>query len=265
MKVATAEHILDDTSIQDEFKTGIYTEEEKAEVKKGKIPEHIALIMDGNRRWAKNQGLPVAVGHFKGVDALVRIVPAAIELGIKTLTVYSFSTENWKRDPLEIKAIMSLLKSSVIRQLPRMLKTGVALSVIGDLEKFPEDLIDVLTEAIERTRSGNTFRLVLALNYGGRDEIRRAIQAIVEDCLAKKLLLKDLSEETISSYLDTAGWNDPDLVIRTSGESRLSNFLLWQVSNAEVIISKVFWPEYGPKDLLEAVGEYQRRELRWGR
>lgn len=229
------------------------------------MPEHVAIIMDGNRRWAKNQGLPLMAGHWRGAERLTEIVKSAADMGIKVLTVYAFSTENWKRTPLEIRALMRLFKTYLTMQCKPMIAEGVRLSTIGDISKFPKGVLKVLEETIEATKGGAKIDLVLALNYGGRDELKRAISAIIDDCMANKISKEELSEDLISTYLDTAKWKDPDLLIRTSGESRVSNFLLWQISYSEVIVKDVLWPDFGEKDLLEAVMEYQKRELRLGK
>lgn len=229
------------------------------------IPEHVAIIMDGNRRWAKNQGLPVSAGHYRGAERLTQIVKAASAFGIKVLTVYAFSTENWKRPSVEVKALMQLFKSYLKRQRSSMIKEGIRLNTIGDIAKFPKDVLQVLEETIEVTKEGTKLDLVIALNYGARDELKRAFGAMIDDCLAKKISKEELSEDLISSYLDTARWPDPDLLIRTSGESRVSNFLLWQISYSEVFVTDVLWPDFGEKDLLAAIQEYQKRELRLGK
>lgn len=242
----------------------LYLERELASLNPNRIPAHVAIIMDGNRRWAKNKGFPPLVGHWRGAESLTQIVRAASNLGIKHLTVFSFSTENWNRSPIEVAVLMRLLKSYLRRKRSAMVEEGVRLTAIGDTSRLPEDVRLVLKETIQSTAHCNTIELTLAVSYGSRDEMRRAILAIADDCVQGKLSKEELSEERISSYLDTAGRPDPELLIRTSGESRLSNFLLWQVSYSEMVISKVLWPDFGPSDLLEAILEYQRRELRRG-
>lgn len=243
----------------------IYSESEISRVRGLPLPEHIAIIMDGNRRWAKKQGLPPVSGHWRGAEVLSHVIRAAGELGIKMLTVYAFSTENWRRSPLEIKALMRIFKAHLVRQRPVMRAEGVRLNVIGDVSKFPEDVQKALQETVEATKEGEKLDLIVALNYGGRDEMRRAIQHIIEDCTNQKIKKDELSEEVIASYLDTAKWKDPDLLIRPSGESRLSNFLLWQIAYSEVLLTKTYWPDFSEKDLLDAVLEYQKRELRLGK
>ncbi len=251
--------------IEDKAEVKTYSEEELAQLNHFRMPEHVAIIMDGNRRWAQQQGLPLMAGHWRGAERLAQNVRAAVDLGIKTLTVYAFSTENWKRPPMEVKALMRLFKTYLLRQRDVMIKEGVRLSAIGDLSKFSKDVRLIIEDVVEATSAGDRLDLVIALNYGGRDELKRAVSAIVEDCLAKKLSKKEVSEDLIASYLDTAQWKDPDLLIRTSGESRISNFLLWQISYSEVIVTDVLWPNFSEKDLLAAILEYQKRELRLGK
>lgn len=242
----------------------IYSEKQLERLHRFRVPKHIAIIMDGNRRWAKRQGLPPMAGHLQGAETLAKIVRAASTLGIEVLTFYAFSTENWKRSPTEVKALMQLFNTLLVKKREQMLEEGVRFDVIGDVSKLPHALRKIVEETIEITKEGKQFNLVLALNYGGRDELRRAISAIVEDCLAKKLSKEKITEELIASYLDTARWEDPDLLIRTSGETRLSNFLLWQISYSEVCMKDVLWPDFSKEDLFETVLEYQKRERRKG-
>lgn len=243
----------------------VYSDQDLALVRELPIPKHVAIIMDGNRRWAKKQKVPLMAGHWKGAETLSSIVRAAGELGIEVLTVYAFSTENWKRPPIEVSALMRLFKTHLIKQRDVMIEEGVRLNVIGDTSRFPREVRKTLEETIGATSSGKKMDLVIALNYGGRDEIKRAIHQIIEDCMSEKLEAGTLSEEVISSYLDTGKWDDPELLIRTSGEVRLSNFLLWQISYSEIVLTDVLWPEFTKQDLLKAIHEYQRRELRIGK
>lgn len=228
-------------------------------------PEHIAIIMDGNRRWAKNRGLPVMLGHWKGADALIQIIRAAIQVGVKILTIYSFSTENWKRSNWEVEALMRLLKSYLIQQRTLMIQEGVRLQTIGNLSKLPDDVRNILDETIELTKKEDCLDLVIALNYGGRDEIRRAIHNIVDDFQRGKISKEDISEKKISTYLDTTRWKDPDLLIRTGGANRISNFLLWQISYCEIFVSDVLWPDFKGKDLIHAIEDYKKRNQKLGR
>lgn len=245
-------------------KDAVYTKEEIALLDPTRIPHHVAIVMDGNRRWAKQHGFPFMAGHWKGADTLTKIVKAASEIGIKVLTVYSFSTENWNRLPEEISGLMDLFEAKLISQRQSMVQDGVKLGTIGDTERLPESLKNTLAETKSATSHGNKIELVLALNYGGRDDIRRAVKTIAEECVSGKLSPSDLSEQLISRYLDTSKWGDPSLLIRTSGEMRISNFLIWQISYSEVYVTDVLWPDFSEKNLLNAILEYQRRQRRFG-
>lgn len=240
------------------------TNENELKLDPAKIPEHVAIIMDGNRRWASQNGVPTMVGHWKGAEALTRIVEAASNLGIKVLTVYAFSTENWRRSKDEVDSIMHLFKMYLSGQKERMARQGVRLDTIGDVPQLPEDLREVLEQAKRETAHGKKIDLVLAMNYGARDDIRRAAVSIVEECLSGRLKKEEISEAVIAGHLDTAKWGDPQLLIRTSGEKRLSNFLLWQISYAEVYITDVLWPDFGEAELVHAILEFQRRKRRIG-
>lgn len=233
-------------------------------VKLNRVPRHIAVIMDGNRRWAKRHCVPTMVGHWKGAEALTNIVETASNMGVKVMTVFAFSTENWNRGSEEVDSLMHLFKMYLVGQRDRMVSEGVKLDAIGNLQKLPTDVKRVLDETKEMTSGGNKIELVLALNYGARDDIRRATISIVEDCAQGKLKKEEISEQVFARYLDTAKWGDPDLLIRTSGEKRLSNFLLWQISYAEVYITDVLWPDFDERELLNAMLEFQRRERRIG-
>lgn len=245
-------------------KEEFYSPEDLALIHPDRIPRHVAIIQDGNRRWAREAGFPYMMGHWKGAETITRIVQAASRLGIKTLTVYSFSTENWGRSQEEVDALMDLFQNYLIQKREMMIREGVKLGAIGDIDGLPSKVKEALSDSIEATRHCDKIDLVLALNYGGRDDIRRAVLSIIEDCESGKISKRDLSEEMISRYLDTAKWEDPQLLIRTSGEKRLSNFLLWQVSYTEVYTTNTLWPEFTEKDLLRAVIDYQQRKRRWG-
>lgn len=238
--------------------------EDELKLDLGKVPDRIAIIMDGNRRWAEKNGVPTMVGHWKGAEALTRIVQAASNLGVKVLTVYAFSTENWKRSPDEVDSLLNLFKMYLSGQKEKMAKEGVHLDAIGDLAKLPADLRQILDETKTETAHCKKIDLVLAMNYGARDDIRRAAVSIVEECLTGKLKKEEISEAVFADHLDTAKWGDPQLLIRTSGEKRLSNFLLWQISYAEVYITDVLWPDFGENELVQAIIEFQRRERRIG-
>lgn len=231
-----------------------------------RTPRHVAIIMDGNRRWARKQHfskvLNLLDGHWQGAEVLTTITEASLELGIQCLTVYAFSTENWKRSPEEVKTLMQVLLSYLRGQRQKMINEGVKLGVIGDLTPFDEEVRGELAKTVEATKAGKRLTLTIALNYGGRDELRRAALAMAQDYKEGKI--QEISEELLSRYLDTGHLPDPDLLIRTSGEKRLSNFLLWQIAYSEVYITDRLWPEFTPQDLLEALLDYQKRERRIG-
>jgi undecaprenyl diphosphate synthase len=227
-------------------------------------PRHVAIIMDGNRRWAKARALPRALGHREGVRAVREIVRAAGDLGIKVLTLYSFSSENWNRPPEEVEYLMSLLRWYLREDLAELHENGVRIRVIGSRTKVAPDIVDMISEAEALTKSNDKLLLVIAFNYGGQDEIVKATRGIAEDVAAGKLKPGDITKETIAERLETSGVPDPDLIIRTSGEKRLSNFLIWQSAYAEFIFVETFWPDFTKKDLEEAIAEYGRRERRYG-
>ncbi len=229
-----------------------------------KLPTHIAIIMDGNRRWAKKNNLPIAAGHIKGAQVLTSIVKIAVQLKIKILTVFAFSTENWSRSKQEISNLMKLFNLYLKKQFRFMQKERIKLSVIGDLSKLPLNLQKVFNSTIEKTKNNDVIELVLAVNYGFKDEMKRAIQKIVNDLEERKILKEDISENLISQYLDTKNLTDPDLFIRTSGENRLSNFLLWQQAYSEIYITDVLWPEFQEKDFIDAILAFQKRKRRFG-
>lgn len=245
-------------------KEDVYSKEELDQIDLTSVPRHIAIIMDGNRRWARQNGLPYMAGHWKGADTLKKIVRAASELGVKALTVYSFSTENWNRLPEEVEMLMEVIEANLKLQCESMIEDGVRLGTIGNISRFPERVKCAIEETKAATAHCDKIELILALNYGGRDDIRRAMVAITEECLKGKLTTADLSEQLIARYLDTAKWGDPALLIRTSGELRISNFLLWQISYAEVYVTDVLWPVFSERNLLEAVRDYQNRQRRFG-
>lgn len=228
------------------------------------IPHHIAIIMDGNRRWAKKRLLPAVAGHWAGAGTLKHVVKAASQLGVKRLTVYAFSTENWMRPAMEVEALFKVLESYLLREGPDMVKEGISFKIIGDVSGFPSRLLKVINATVSMTSSSNTIELVVALNYGSRNEITRAVKSLVCDCLSGKIKKEDISEDVIASYLDTKDCQDPELLIRTSGEMRLSNFLLWQVSYSEVYVTDVLWPDFSKEHLMNAIVDYNRREKRLG-
>jgi undecaprenyl diphosphate synthase len=242
----------------------VFSEEELASLDLSRIPHHVAIIMDGNRRWAMKQDLPAMMGHWKGADTLTHIVRAASDLGIKVLTVFAFSTENWKRSPEEVEALMHLFKVYLQEQKAPMVQEGVRLDTIGHFEGLSSDLKQVLAETKSATAHCQKIELVLAINYGGRDDIKRALASMIEDVELGILAKHEISEETISDYLDTSKWSDPEILIRTSGENRLSNFLIWQLSYSEFYHVDVLWPDFNAKELLKAIRELQQRSRRFG-
>lgn len=233
-------------------------------VSSGKLPEHIAIIMDGNGRWARKRGLMRTAGHRAGVKAVKKIVRIAGDIGLKFLTLFTFSTENWKRPKNEVSAIMRLLEETTKKELSELLENNVRLIATGNIENIPSGRREVLLDAIERTRSNTGLVLNLALSYSGRAEILQAIQRIGHDISSGKLKPDDINDETFSSYLQTNGLPDPDLLIRTSGEMRISNFLLWQTAYTELYVTDVLWPDFKEEDFLQAIADYQRRERRFG-
>jgi undecaprenyl diphosphate synthase len=229
-----------------------------------KVPRHVAIIMDGNRRWAKQRFLPACEGHRRGVDSLLRIINYATKVGVKVLTLYAFSTENWNRSKFEVKMLLDLLKISLCNERDSMIKNGVKLDFIGDLSPFPEELKLSLDEVKKATSQGDKLQLVLALNYGGRDDLKRAMMRIYDDIESGLIAKVDITEDLISKYLDTSLIGDPDLLIRSSGEKRMSNFLLWQISYTEIYLTDVLWPDFTEKDFHESILEYQKRDRRLG-
>lgn len=242
----------------------IYSAEDLKGLDSLKIPKHIAFIMDGNRRWAKQRGLPPMMGHWEGAEVLTDVVRAASALGIETITVYSFSTENWLRSQEEVEALMQLFEVYLIRKKELMIREGIRLETIGDLGRFPSHVQEAFDSAKKATKHCSKINLVLALNYGARDEIRRAMVKILELNEKKKISPADLTEDLISRHLDTSRWGDPELMVRTSGELRVSNFLLWQISYAEIYVTEKLWPDFSSKDLLEAIAAFQKRGRRLG-
>ena len=228
------------------------------------LPRHVAIIMDGNGRWAKKRGLVRVLGHQKGVDAVREIVRTSRETGIQWLTLYAFSEENWKRPKHEIQALMKLLKSFLKSELKEMQDRGIRLQSIGRASKLPEDTRRVLYETIEKTAANSDMVLTLALSYGGRQEILDATRRIAGDIERGVITASSLSEELISEFLYTAGMPDPDLLIRTSGEYRISNFLLWQIAYTEIYITLTLWPDFGKEEYLAAINDFQKRERRFG-
>lgn len=229
-----------------------------------KIPEHVAIIMDGNGRWAKRRGLPRNMGHRQGGKAVEKVCEDAYHLGIKYLTVYAFSTENWSRPQEEISALMNLLRSYMKDCVKQAEKNKMRVRVIGDISRLDEDLQESIRNLEEKSKHNDGLCFQIALNYGGRDELLRAVRSICQDVKADTLATEDISQSLFASYLDTADVPDPDLLIRTSGEQRLSNFLLWQLAYTEFYFPDVLWPDFTKDDLIDAIAFYNTRERRYG-
>lgn len=229
------------------------------------IPEHIAIIMDGNGRWAKKHGKARVFGHKNGVKAVRSVTEGAAELGVKYLTLYAFSTENWNRPKAEVTALMQLLVSTIAKETKTLNKNNIQLQAIGDLKNLPGNCYKELTKAIEQTASNTGMTLVLALSYSSKWEITNAIKLLLNDVKHQKIKEEDINETLISSYLCTKNIPDPELLIRTSGEHRISNFLLWQLAYSELFFTPKLWPDFRKEDLLEAIKDYNKRERRFGK
>jgi len=229
------------------------------------IPEHIAIIMDGNGRWAEKHALGRISGHKKGAEAVRTATRTCREIGVKYLTLYAFSVDNWSRPETEVDALMKLLADYLLSELKEMQQTGIRFHIIGDISRIEPALQDKIEEVCRRTAGNRQMVLTLALNYGGRDDILRAIKQLWKDCQTGKYAMEDLTSELLGRYLSTAAMPDPDLLIRTSGEYRLSNFLLWESAYTEFYFTDVLWPDFGKEDLLAAVKAFQKRERRFGK
>ncbi|MEK1927245.1 MAG: isoprenyl transferase [Rhizobium giardinii] len=228
------------------------------------VPTHVAIIMDGNGRWANSRGLPRTMGHRKGVEAVREAVRTAGEVGIRYLTLFAFSSENWSRPEAEVSDLMGLLKAFVRRDLADLHRQNVRIRVIGDKTNLRGDILPLLIEAEDTTRNNTGITLVIAFNYGSRDEITRAMQALAVDVAQGRLTADQITPERIASRLDTAGIPDPDLILRTSGEERLSNFLLWQAAYSELLFIPELWPDFSREVFLDALKAYAGRERRFG-
>lgn len=237
----------------------------KEQINKERIPQHVAVIMDGNGRWAKSKGEDRIFGHQNGVDSVDKISEAAGEIGIKYLTLYAFSTENWNRPEAEINALMDLLVEAIRNNVPKMMKNNVRLLVIGDVERLPERTKNNLMEAIKKTDQNSGLNLVLALSYSSRWEILNAVKKIAREVKNDRVKIEDIDEAFFSKSLTTADIPDPDLLIRTSGELRISNFLMWQLSYSELYFTDICWPEFKKEQFFEAIVDYQGRERRFGK
>jgi len=228
------------------------------------VPEHVAIIMDGNGRWANARGLPRTMGHRKGVEAVRETVRAAGDIGVKYLTLFAFSSENWRRPETEVSDLLGLLKAFIRRDLAELHRQNVRIRVIGDRSNLRGDILPLLIEAEETTRENTALTLVIAFNYGSRDEIARAVVSLAKDVEAGRLRPQDISPELLDARLDTAGIPDPDLIIRTSGEERLSNFLLWQAAYSEFMFMPEYWPDFSRDLFFAALEKYAARDRRFG-
>jgi undecaprenyl diphosphate synthase len=227
-------------------------------------PAHVAIIMDGNGRWAKSRGLPRIAGHRRGAESVRRAITAAAELGISYLTLFGFSSENWKRPSDEVNDLMGLLRHYLRGEIAELHQQGVRLLVIGDRARLAPDIVTLIDNAEQLTRNNKGLTLIVALSYGGRDDIVQASRKLAEDVAAGRIQAKDIDETRLSSSLFTAGIPDPDLLIRTSGEQRISNFLLWQLAYTELVFIETLWPDFGRADLEKAISDYHGRERRYG-
>jgi undecaprenyl diphosphate synthase len=228
------------------------------------VPQHVAIIMDGNGRWAKQQGEDRIFGHYEGVNSVREIVEACGEVGVKYLTLYAFSTENWNRPKEEVDALMELLVNTISIETPNLNKKGVKLQAIGDLESLPVSCQKELQESIDATAANTTVTLILALSYSSKWEITHAVKQIAQQVADGKLKVRDIQSKHIEAHLTTQRWPDPELMIRTSGEHRISNFLLWQLAYAEFYFTDTLWPEFRKQDFFRAILSYQKRERRFG-
>lgn len=245
-------------------KLEFFTQEQLDQLNPTLIPKHIAIIPDGNRRWAEKQNSNHEDGHKHGADIIIDTVKAAKEIGIKVITFYTFSTENWHRLPEEVDALMWLIESYLIAQKEKMIEEGICLQTIGCESKLSPSLKHIINETKKATANCSEVTLILAINYGSRDEITRVVKTIAEQVEKGELSINTITEKTVSQTLDTSQWGDPELMIRTSGEQRISNFLIWQLSYSELYVTDVLWPDFKPKHLLDAIVEYQVRERRLG-
>lgn len=235
------------------------------QINKDKLPEHIAIIMDGNGRWAKQQNLDRAWGHKEGVTTVRKIIEASVEIGIKYLTLYTFSTENWNRPSEEIKALMSLMIQAVARETPDLIKNDVRIMTIGDLSRLPDDTRKAMEQCIKDTAHCKTLTVVLALSYSSKWEITKATRDIAEAVKNGEIKDQDITEELIDKYLSTKGIPDPDILLRTGGEKRISNFLLWQIAYSELYFTDELWPDFNEESLQKVIVDYQGRERRFGK
>ena len=237
----------------------------KSQIILEKLPKHIAIIMDGNGRWAKKHGKPRVFGHRNGVKAVRETTEAAAELGVENITLYAFSTENWNRPQLEVNALMALLVETIRSEVNTLNKNNIRLKAIGDLEKLPPKSYKALMEGIESTKNNTRMTLILALNYSAKWEIIQAVKTIANKLENKQISTADIDEKTFENELSTSGIPDPELLIRTSGENRISNFLLWQIAYTELYFTPILWPEFRKEHLYQAIIDFQNRERRFGK
>lgn len=235
------------------------------QIDKDRLPVHVAIIMDGNGRWAKERNKERSYGHQAGVEAVRKVTEAATEIGIKYLTLYTFSTENWSRPDEEIDALMSLMVMAIERETPDLIKNGIRLQAIGNLSRMPESVKARLDKCIADTARNTGLTLILALSYSSRWEITEALRQISSRVKSGEIAVEEIDEPTVNRFLTTAGYPDPDLLIRTGGELRISNFLMWQLSYAELYFTEEYWPDFGKESLGKAICDYQSRERRFGK
>ncbi len=228
------------------------------------VPRHVAVILDGNGRWAKQHGVPRAMGHKAGCETLEKMVETAARMGLSYFTVYGFSTENWKRSEEEVGALMNLFRYYMVRIIKIANDNNVRVRMIGEKSRFAPDIIEGIDRMVESTKDNTGLTFIVAINYGGRDEIVRAARKLVQDYRASGLDVSNITEESFSGYLDTAGIPDPDLMIRTSGELRLSNYLLWQLAYTELYVTDCLWPDFNQEEFEKAIAAYNQRERRFG-
>lgn len=248
----------------DFFKARKKEQNDNIELDYNNIPQHVAIIMDGNGRWAKQRNMPRTMGHKAGVETIRRVVKEADRLGIKYITLYAFSTENWKRPKDEVNALMKLLVQYLKSEVAELHKNGVVLKVLGDIDALQKECKKEIEESIELTKNNTGLVLNVAFNYGGRDEIIRAVKNIINDVQSENINKENINQDLFSEYLYTKDSPDPDLIIRPSGEQRISNFLLWQCAYSEFWYSNVNWPDFSEKDLQQAIYDYQNRDRRYG-
>ena len=241
---------------------GIFNKKDK--INPNKIPKHVAFIIDGNGRWAKERLLPRTLGHKAGVEAIRSVIKEGSNLGVKHITLYAFSTENWKRPKLEVEALMNLLNTYLKKELKELHENNVKITTIGDIEVLPIKSLEAVNNAINTTKDNTGLNLNIALNYGSRNDIKNAVVDIVKNCKSGKIDIEDINEDMISNYLSTKSIPDPDLIIRTSGEQRISNFLLWELAYSEFYFTDVYWPDFNEEELRKAIYVYQSRDRRFG-